>query len=167
MSIERIKHDDKMKKKEKRKGKKETFTGPECVWASDWDQLMLIGNNHYSMAHANRFFSVSVVGRAFHCTRLLWSKFFLCTFHLRKSQSESMWTLHQTSISNVRSKVKSGSSLVWDSIWHKTDSKTKMSVLRLMSKYCYDLKWHHESDCNNTQVNYSFFFASLRPLSHA
>lgn len=54
MSIEWVNHDDKMEK-EKRK----TFTGPECVWASDWDQLMLIGNNHYSMEHANRFLFLS------------------------------------------------------------------------------------------------------------
>lgn len=58
VSIEWIKHDDKMRRREK-KEKRKTFTGPECVWASDWDQLMLIGNNHYSMGHANRFWWLS------------------------------------------------------------------------------------------------------------
>lgn len=37
----------------------------------------------------------------------------------------------------------------WYSIWHKTDSKTKMSArTALMSKYCCDLKWNY--DCNKT-----------------
>lgn len=102
-------------KKEKRK----TFTGPECVWASDWDQLMLIGNNHYSMEHANCFLSKNIAFKARSGSRATQWKTVFCVHLMIGVAIELKRKLHQASINTLLAtsgKVNSGakSSLVCD-----------------------------------------------------